>query len=141
MKKHFNILSLFCGLAMSACSGSSAEEIAELKAEIRQLKTTSSRQLKLLESIDTKFLRPFSAYERIVMEERSTHPDTLIRQYEAFMLKYPESFWNHEAKNRKANIVSRRSLWKNGHWDLSPKQATPEKTETLAPRTISCPEC
>ena len=90
-----------------------------------------------LDSIIRNYVVPFQEYEKVVMQEKDTNPDSLINMYLKIINKYPNSFWKHESERRIKNIKKRKSYWtKDRGWQLDiPKK--PSEDESI----ISCPGC
>lgn len=139
-------LILFVILICFGCSND--EKYESLKKEILLLKESNSKLEKNIESANVEYVLPFKVFEEIIMNEFDRSPDSSINAYKDLMARYPNSYWNHEAKARIENIEKRREYWtKEKGWDFNTKKEKspvikkPELKEVVMERSISCPGC
>ena len=124
------------------------EKYEALKKDILTLKESNSKLEKKLEATQIEYVLPFKIFEEIVMNEFARSPDSTVNAYKDLMVRYPKSYWNHEAKARIENIEKRRQYWtKEKGWNFntlkktSPTIKKPNLKEVIMERTISCPGC
>ncbi|EAQ41242.1 hypothetical protein [Polaribacter sp. MED152] len=138
MKNVFATIITF--LIFTSCNDS--RKLKDLESRISNIENQNKILSDSLKSLNAEFLKPFKAYEKIVLFEFKNSPNEIISDYEYLIKDYPNSFWKHEAKKRIENIKKRKNYWteKDG-WKLPKK---PEKTELIKiiePMVISCPGC
>lgn len=137
MKTYF--FCILTGLIFSSCSNNS--ELSVLETRITAIEKENKTLKDSLNSINSDLIKPYQAYEKILLSELETSPDKIIADYELLIKTYPNSYWKHEAKKRIENVKDRRKYWseKNG-WQL-PAKPKKEAPEIFAPQVISCPGC
>ncbi len=123
-----------------SCTGKEKPDNSELnriQIQLDQLKAENNQISRKLDSVTTNYINPFYAYQRILLREPDTNPDTILRNYDMLIKKYPDTFWAHEAKKRQANVKERIRFWNGKNWAFPKLNRPPERLRT----TISCPGC
>ena len=131
-------LSLLTLLSIVISCTSQEEKDMNLRQEIESLTKTNKIITARLDSLNNSNFAPFKQYEKIVLNEIKSNPDSTINNYHRLIKKHPNSFWSHEAKRRIENIQERKKFWSSQDgWKLDNIPKKPTNGE----RTISCPGC
>jgi len=104
------------------------DKINSLENQLTDIKSQNRILVDSLNSVNTKFVKPFTIYEKIVLSESKNSPNQIISDYEFLIKKYPNSFWEDEAKKGIKNIESRKKYWsENDGWKSSKKSKQTQK--------------
>lgn len=133
--KKFNFL-IFVFLIITSCTNKSND--AQLNEKLNKLKDSHEKLIAEFDSINNYYVKPFRIYENIVLKEKESNPDSIIKRYKKLIKNYPNSFWKHESERRIENIKKRKKYWteKNG-WKFDDIPKKPNYDEQI----ISCPGC